>query len=204
MELQDALTQISEIRQQMAKSQVFRGYRSVTVAFSGAVAFVAAGVQRWAAPEPHRDIRPYLVLWLLAAAVSMAVVAAEMIVRGRRSPLQAQVTLLAVEQFLPCLVAGALLTYVLVKFADESLWMLPGLWAVLFSLGAYASSRLLPRATFWAAGFYLIAGCVCLIYAKGDAAFSPWAMGLTFGCGQLLTATILYWTLERRHGRNDE
>src|SRR5205085_2469313 len=123
----------------------------------------------------------------------------EMIVRGRRSALQAQVTLLAVEQFLPCLVAGAMLTYVLVAFAGQVLWMLPGLWAILLSLGAYASSRLLPRATFWAAGFYLIAGCLCLIYAQGDAAFSPWAMGLTFGCGQMLTAAILYWTLERHH-----
>jgi hypothetical protein len=200
MELREALTQISEIRQQMARSQVFRGYRSVTVAFSGVVAFAAAGLQPLVAPDPKARIGPYLLLWLVAAAISIAVIAAEMIVRGRRSPLQAQVTVLAVEQFLPCLVAGAMLTYVLAQFAEESLWMLPGLWAILLSLGAYASSRLLPRATFWAAGFYLIAGCLCLMYAKGDAAFSPWAMGLTFGCGQFLTAAILYWTLERAHG----
>lgn len=200
MQLQDALTQISEIRQQMARAQVFRGYRSVTVAFSAGVAFAAAAAQRWVAPEPLAHVRPYLFLWLLAAAISMVVIGAEMIVRGRRSPLQAQVTMLAVEQFLPCLIAGAMLTYVLSHFAEAQLWMLPGLWAIVFSLGAYASCRLLPRATFWAAGFYLIAGCLCLIYAQGDAAFSPWAMGLTFGCGQLLTAAILYWTLERGHG----
>jgi hypothetical protein len=29
--------------------------------------------------------------------------------------------------------------------------------------------------------------------------FSGWAMGLTFGIGQLLTASILYWNLERKH-----
>jgi hypothetical protein len=200
MELHDALTQISEIRQRMASSQMFRGYRSITVAFSGAAAFGAAAVQPILAPNPHQDIRPYLVLWLTAAIVSMVVVAIEMIVRGRRSKAQAQVTILAVEQFLPCLVAGALLTYVMVHFADEALWMLPGLWAILFSLGAYASCRLLPRPTFLAACFYLIAGCVCLMVAQGQRAFSPWAMGLTFGCGQMLTAAILYWSLERRHG----
>jgi hypothetical protein len=27
---------------------------------------------------------------------------------------------------------------------------------------------------------------------------SPWAMGLPFGLGQLLTAAVLYWNLERR------
>ena len=35
MELREALSQISEIRQQMARSEVFRGYRSITVGFSG-------------------------------------------------------------------------------------------------------------------------------------------------------------------------
>src|SRR5258706_3604114 len=167
MRLHDALSQISEIRQQIAKTQVFRGYRSATVAFPAAVALVAAGLQRVVAPDPLHSIRAYLILWLAAAVVSILVIAAEMIHRGRRSPLQAQVTVLAVELFLPCLVAGAMLTYVLFRFATQALWMLPGLWAILFSLGAYASSRLLPRATFWAAGVYLIAGGLFLMYAKG-------------------------------------
>ena len=67
-----------------------------------------------------------------------------------------------------------------------------------FSMGGFASCRLLPRPMFWAAAFYLIAGCCCLVYARGNAAFSPWAMGLTFGIGQAISAAILYWTLERR------
>ncbi len=75
--------------------------------------------------------------------------------------------------------------------------MLPGLWAVLFSLGVFASCRLLPKPTFWVGVFYLLAGCVGLIFGPGDLALSPWLMGGTFGTGQLLTACILYWTLER-------
>lgn len=201
MELREALTQISEIREQMARAEVFRGYRSVTVAFSGLIAFIAAGLQPIVAPHPEHRSQPYLILWLSAAVVSMVAVGIEMYVRGRRSALQARVTLLAVELFLPCLVAGAMVTWVLMRFADNSLWMLPGLWAILFSLGAYASCRLLPRPLFWAACFYLLAGCLCLTFAQGEWAFSPWAMGLTFGGGQLLTAAILYWTLERPHGR---
>jgi hypothetical protein len=204
MELRDALTQISEIREQMARAEVFRGYRSVTVGFSGLVAFVAAGLQPIVAPHPEGRVQPYLILWLSAAAISMLAVGIEMYVRGRRSALQARVTLLAVELFLPCLVAGTAVTWVMMRYADAALWMLPGLWAILFSLGAYASCRLLPRPLFWAACFYLVAGCLCLAFAQGEWAFSPWAMGLTFGCGQLLTAAILYWTLERPHGRECE
>src|SRR5437870_2077578 len=38
MDLQEALSQISEIRQQVARSETFRGYRAAPVAFSGVVA----------------------------------------------------------------------------------------------------------------------------------------------------------------------
>lgn len=199
MELRDALDQIAEIRQQMARSELFRGYRSATVAFSGVVAFTAALLQSSVAPTPHLNIQPYLLLWLSAAALSTVVIGIEMFLRGRRSPAQARVTLLAVELFFPCLVAGAALTWVLMRHAPQSLWMLPGLWAILFSLGSYASCRVLPKPLFCAACYYLLAGCLCLVFAQGESAFSPWAMGLTFGLGQLLTAALLYWTLERRH-----
>ncbi len=77
--------------------------------------------------------------------------------------------------------------------------MLPGLWSVLFSLGVFASYRLLPRATFWVAVWYLAAGAACLAWAQADAALSPWAMGVPFGVGQSVAAAILYWTLERSH-----
>ena len=42
MDLHDALTQISEIRRQVARTEVFRGYRAVPVAFSGFLAIVVA------------------------------------------------------------------------------------------------------------------------------------------------------------------
>ena len=66
-------------------------------------------------------------------------------------------TWLAIEQFCPCLI-GVLVTVVLVRAAPESLWMLPGLWQIFYSLGIFASCRLLPRPTFWVAVFYLGTG----------------------------------------------
>ena len=89
-----------------------------------------------------------------------------------------------------------MLTVVLVRSAPEGLWMLPGLWQILYSLGVFASCRLLPRATFGVALFYLITGLLTVTLARGDAAFSPWAMGLPFGAGQLFAAGVLYRTLE--------
>jgi len=198
MELRDALTQISEIRLQMARTEVFRGYRAMPVAFSGVLALAAAGFQAVWIREPTTELSSYLTLWIGAAVISAVAAGTEMVIRVRNSasPWTRQITWLAVEQFVPCLVAGGLLTFVLIRFVDNAVWMLPGLWQILFSLGVFASCRLLPRATFGVAVFYLGSGLACLSLAQGAFALSPWAMGLPFGVGQLLAAAVLYRTLE--------
>lgn len=201
MELREALTQIYEIRQQVARTEVFRGYRSATVAFTGVLAFFVAVVQSVLLPQPQENMLAYLALWVTAALISLAVTGLEMFWRCRNSSssLTVVMTTLAIGQFLPAVAAGGLIIVVLYFYAPDSLWMLPGLWSVLFSLGIFASFRLLPRATFWVATFYMMAGMMCLALAQGEAAFSPWAMGIPFGAGQMLAAGILYWNLERKH-----
>lgn len=200
MELREALTQISEIRAQMARTETFRGYRALPVAFSGLLALATAGFQAIWLTEPTGRLGEYLALWVGAAVVSAVACGSEMVLRARLASTRwsREITWLAIEQFLPCLAAGGLVTVVLVRFAPETLWMLPGLWQVLFSLGIFASCRLLPRATFGVGVFYLGAGLASLALARGDAALSPWVMGLPFGAGQLLTALVLYRTLECR------
>src|SRR5436305_12763425 len=105
MELHEALSQISEIRRQMARTSVFRGHRSATAAFSGMVAIAAAATQSLVVDNPVKNVRGYLCVWLAAALLSVAVAAFEMIVRCRRShsPLQKELTLQAAEQFVPSL-----------------------------------------------------------------------------------------------------
>lgn len=198
MELREAMAQISEIRAQMARTETFRGYRAVPVAFSGLLALTAAGFQAIWIRDPEAELGSYLALWVGAAVISAIASGTEMAMHARRSTSRwsREITWLAVGQFLPCLVAGGLLSFVLVRFAHETVWMLPGLWQVLFSLGIFASCRLLPRATFGVGVFYLAAGLASLVLARGDAALSPWAMGLPFGVGQLVAAFVLYRTLE--------
>ena len=201
IELREALSQIDEIRRQMARTEVFRGYRSLPVAFSGVLAWVAAVGQATWIGEPARDLPAYLSLWSIAAAIGLSAAAAEMALRARQDPRWAREhTRVAVEQFLPCLVAGGLTTLVLFRAAEESAWMLPGLWSIFFALGIFASRRLLPGAIGWVGLYYLAFGLADLALAQGDWALSPWAMGLPFGGGQLLAALVLYRTLERDHG----
>jgi uncharacterized membrane protein (DUF441 family) len=204
MELHDALTQITEIRAQMARTEVFRGYRAGPVAASGLLAFTAGTVQAVFIRDPQGHINAYLALWTVAAVLSAVLAGLGMAARRRKmlsSAWSREITWLAIEQFIPCLVAGTVVTAALVSCVPEGVHLLPGLWQILFGLGIFSSCRLLPRATALVAGFYLVAGAVSLILARGDAAFSPWAMALPFGVGQLLAAGVLYWTLERRHGQ---
>jgi hypothetical protein len=204
MELNEALAQVSEIRRQMAQAEVFRGYRALTAGFSAGVAFVVAGIQPWVVPVPSEEPIRYIALWVAAALVCIVATGVEMTVRCRRSAaLGTQRQMLRVgELFLPSLIAGALLTIVLAEFAPTTLWMLPGLWAVLFSLGMFASCRVLPPPVGLVALYYLVSGAGALAWAQGELAFSPWAMIASFGVGQLLSSLTLYLTLEHRHGQD--
>jgi len=204
MDLREALTQIAAIRQQVAQTETFRGYRAAPVALSGVLAWLAAGLQAWQIPQPEQNLGAWLTLWIGAALCSLAItgVAMALYCWQAPSPLSRTLASLAVGQFLPCLLAGGLVTVVLWLHVPAELWMLPGLWAILFSLGIFASFRLLPRATFFVALWYLAAGVLCLAWAQGEHAFSLWAMAIPFGVGQLLAAGILYWTLERPHGES--
>ena len=198
MELRDAISQISQIRMQMARAEKLRGLRAIPVAFSGVLAVVAGFAQIAWVELPATEIRPYLTIWLGAAVLSALTAGLEMAARCRvsQSALTRSTALLAIEQFLPCMVAGGLVTFAITSFAPESTWLLPGLWQVLFSLGLFASHRLLPRPVFSVAVFYLLTGILLLSLLR-EQALSPWAMALPFGSGQLVMAAALYWTLER-------
>jgi ABC-type cobalamin transport system permease subunit len=97
---------------------------------------------------------------------------------------------MAVEQFLPSVAAGLLVTFVLVRFVPEALWMIPGMWQVISSLGVFSSCRFLPRPVAAAGGWYLLTGLTAIALAD-NRALSPWVMGIAFGAGQLLVAGML-------------
>jgi hypothetical protein len=191
-ELQQALAEIRSIRDQMARGMEFRGYGPSTLAATGVLALLAACAQAHWLPDPQRDAGEYLRLWTATAAVSFTVILIETVLRAQREHpvLAPQMVRSALEQFVPAVVAGLLMTAVLARRSESSLWMLPGLWQLIFSLGVFASCRFLPRPMFAVGLWYLSAGLVCL--ALGEArALSPWAMGIPFGVGQLLVAAVL-------------
>ena len=178
-ELHRALGDIQSIRRQVAGATEFRGYGPAALAGTGMLAVMGDA---------------YLTVWVATAAGCVVLAGVTMWTRSRRlhSGLSDVMIGMAVQQFAPVLVAGSLVTFVLARCATAAVWILPGLWMVLFSLGIFASCRFLPRLIATAGGWYLLTGLLTL--GLGDArALSPWTMGFAFFAGQTWIAGVL-WT----------
>ncbi len=197
-DLSQALAEISAIRAQVARGTQFRGYGPASVASSGVLALAVASAQACWAKDSARDVTSFLAVWLATAAVSVVLSTLETIVRARRvhSGFAGEMLQSALEQFLPATIVGLLLTGVLLLAAPTDLWMLPGLWELIFSLGVFASCRFLPRQMFGVGVWYLVCGLACLMIASGPRVLSPWEMGIPFGVGQLLVAAVLRYGFE--------
>src|ERR1700676_4573842 len=193
-DLDKALADIFTIRSQIAAGTAFRGYGPATVAATGGLALITAIFQfLWLRDSTGHPLIFFLG-WAVTALVSAAMIWIEMQARSRRhhSGLADAMIHQAIEQLLPPGVAGALLAVMLWKFAAETLWMLPGLWQVLVSLGVFASVRSLPRTVAFAGAWYFVAGFTGLLLASQSHTLSPWIMGLPFVIGQLLMAVLLH------------
>lgn len=194
-DLDKALADITDIRSRLAAGAMFQGFGPAVIAATGALALAGAAAQTlW------RDLladtpESFLALWIAIAIVAAGLIGIETIARSRRrhGGLATAMILNAVEQFLPAGFAGAAIAAVLLKFAPQNVWMLPGLWQILVALGIFAAARSLPRAVALPAGWYFVAGAAVLIVASQEQTLSPWMMGLPFSIGQLLVAAVLHF-----------
>lgn len=200
-DLDKALADIVAIRSQIAAGTAFRGYGPATMAATGGVALITAILQAHWLHDPTGNPLAFFLGWGIAALLSVTMIWFEMRARSRRhhSGLADAMIHQAIEQFVPAAAAGVLLAVLLWRFAPETLWMLPGLWQVLVSLGIFASVRSLPRTVALAGAWYFISGFGVVLLASQSHALSPWTMGLPFVVGQSVMAGIFYFA----SGEND-
>jgi TctA family transporter len=197
VDISRALDQIAEIHQQIAKGEVYRGYRSLPIAASGLIGVLAA----WFQPPQLGTTDPVgFVLYWVAIAVCAGFVGGSEIVHNYvvyENPADRRHTRRVVGQFLPSVVAGGAIAVCFTHLSPTLVPLLPGLWAICFGLGTFASRPYLPRASGWVALFYYAAGFTLLWIARGSQPLSGWWIGGTFGIGQMLASVVLWWNLER-------
>lgn len=192
-----ALDQIAEIHQQIAKGEMYRGYRSLPLAASGLMGLAAA----WLQPTSLGSADPigFVVYWTAIAAGASFVGSSEIIYNYvvHESASRRRKTREVVGQFLPSVLAGAAVTVCFAHLSPTLVSLLPGLWAICFGLGTFASRPYLPKASGWVALFYYAAGFTLLWVARGSEPLTGWWVGGVFGVGQLLAALVIWWNLER-------
>ena len=187
----EALQRISEIHDHLAKGEIYRGYRPLLTALTGLVGLAGAAVQTRFVTTG--DLGGFVRFWAALAGVNIALHGASAAWRLAREGSPGRRRALRVEgQFAPAVAAGALLTAGILAAGGPSLGFLPGAWALLFSLGIFSCRPYLPRRIGWVALFYLLAGGgLLLLYGAGTAPLG-WALGATFGAGQLGAAAVLH------------
>jgi hypothetical protein len=192
-----ALDEIAEIHRQLAKGEVYRGYRPLPIAASALLGFAAAYLQPIALGpgDPVGFVLYWTLIAVLAGFVGMSEIVYNYTVHDGAA--RRRRTRQVIGQFLPSIVGGAAIALCLTRLSDALVPLLPGLWAFCFGIGTFASRPYLPRASVWVALYYYVAGFALLWFATGPATLSGWWVGGTFGVGQLLAALVLWLNQER-------
>lgn len=196
MEVRDALDQLDRIHDQLTKGEVYRGFRVPAVALIGAIGLLAAAAQRWVVPDG--DGLAFTWYWSAIACVGglLGFGAAVRSYLFREDDFERRQTRRVMGQFLPCLLAGALLTVALARAGHTPL--LPGVWAVVFGLGNVAVRPHLPKAIGVLGIAYVLTGGILLAWLPAEP--PGWCVGGVFGVGHLLSALALRTTKEIQHG----
>src|SRR5258707_13591417 len=149
-ELQRALADINAIRTQVAREAQFRGYGPRSTAASGLLALmVGSGQVLWQRTH-ESSVEVFLGVWVCTAVAAAVFSVGETILRARRmhAGLWKQKFQIVIEQFLPALVVGLMLTVVLRQGGPDAPRMLPGHLQLAVFLGGFGSFRFLPRDIF--------------------------------------------------------
>lgn len=190
--LAEALNSLSEIHAHLAKGEVYEGIKARPVMLSGLIGILAATVQPRFVTE--NDPVNFVWYWLLTGAVCALAGASCAIVSYFREDdeLARRRTRIVAGQFVPCLAAGVFLTLALMPVMDRSIGLLPGLWAMLYALGLFATRPYLPRATGWVGLYFIVAGTLLVSLLPMAVIPSPWSIALVFALGQFGLAFVLY------------
>lgn len=192
-DLERAMADIAFIQQRLAASTRFDGLTPQAVAGTGLLALAAAFVQaHWPVPFAETAFA-YIAVWSIVALIAVGLIGGEALIRARRLHGSMADMLIAstLRLLLPFMVAGGALALIVLRFAPQSAWMLPGLWQMLIALAGFCSVSTLPRAIVWAAGWYFASAVVTLIVGAQTQSLDPWMMGVPFGIGQIAVAAVL-------------
>jgi len=201
-DLNKALADIADIRDQIESARLFRGFGPWVIALSGLLAFAVTALQL-VQPERYAGDSLYmLTVWVGMALFALALILMEMWALSRRHhgsmafPMARRVA----EGFLPALMIGAIIGGVVLVRAPDTVWILPSVWQFMIAAGLFASMGSMHKNIYWVAIWYFLCGSVSLIALSGGTPLSPLFMGIPFGVGQILMGLVLAFSFRKKPG----
>ncbi len=195
MDLNKALSEIGDIRNQIAGQTLFQGFGPVVVVATGLVA-VVVGLLQTLLPDPFAASRAgFLQVWIVAAVLAALLVAGHMLTRVQRLHGSQGGAMLnrIFEQLMPSFFVVSVITFAVFRFAAEFLNALPGLWLLLAALAVFTMTVSLGQLVRWVAIWYFVSGTVVLMVGlqQATAVMSPWLIAVPFAVGQFAMAAVL-------------
>jgi hypothetical protein len=201
-EIDSTITQIADIRAQLASTTRFRGYAPEVVALVAMTWLLLLLIQTNRAATLGSNDREIVVEWGMLIGAGGLLIAIEAVSRTLRATdrLARLLLLGAMRLVLPGCLMAALVPTAVLMYAPSTAWVIPGLWQMLIGFVAIASYASLPRQIIWPALWFLLSGAVTLFVAGAHGAISPFAAGLPFVVGHLGIA----WALWERGGQAND
>jgi hypothetical protein len=172
---------LAVIRTLMERSTRYTNLSGHAGVAAGVLALLGCGLRVWL----HT---PFLATWLgvLLGACAATVLFTSLMARANREPLWTRQARTAVLALSPAFFVALVLTAVLARVGEQAL--LPGIWMLMWGVGALAMSFFTPRVISLLGITFLVAGTFTLCVQPVDDALS---MGMTFGLIHLAYGIVL-------------
>jgi hypothetical protein len=169
------------IRTLMERRTLYRNLSGHAGMVAGAVTLVGSLLREWL----HT---PFLPTWLgvLCIACGASVYFTAGMATENREPFWTRQARTIVLALLPAFMAAAVLTLVMIRLKLES--MLPGIWMLLWGVGALAMGFFTPRVIWMLGATFMVAGTAALVIEPLPDSLS---MGLTFGAIHFVYGFVL-------------
>jgi hypothetical protein len=197
MKLNTALDQISEIHKHISKTEIFRGYRPFTI-FCIGLSSICFSFFQLIFLKNSSPVE-FIMQWIYLSMLIFSLVIINIIINYffKMSSLEKHQIRKILFQFIPSILAGALITITIIIKEQKVITLLPGVWAVIFGLTIISISPYLPELLYFVGFFYLISGGILFYLIKFNLSLYPLFMGFTFGLGHIISSWVLYLYLKQ-------
>lgn len=197
IDINEAIDNISEIHHQLSKAAIYKGYKPVVVTISGIIGMLASIIQTFLIKN-FLSIY-FVIFWVIVAVINLTLCTLMILYQYffKENIHEKQKTLCIMTQFIPMMIAGAIITVFLALNGKDTIPFLPAIWAMIFSMGIFNVRPYLSNLTIIPAAFYIICSLFLFYLRLYNTNLLPIGMGLSFGLGQILSAMTLYWSIER-------